>query len=545
MNAPLCSFCSMPLASAGSHEHQSLPHLKWEYGDDAFCYFVHHETGARYRVAGNAVSAGGNCMERFSRMLEIDASMASFAMHGDRVLIEEKTITEMIPLAAWRMKYQNISVELLWSWYRETIRVLSMAHGVGFAHGFITEEQIFISSGSGSDGPPQNRIVLGRFGAMSGSAFMAADLRNLAGIFQSLLPPRSTARGVPVFVQILQDMVDGEYHDALLLWESILPYERLHQILAAVDEPAPPRQPWKRRTAIVFLLLFFASLTLTWAYRRFKTEDDAEAPPPKPVTVKLKTSSPNKPLTVERYGGAWDKQFPLHRVSQLRDGYMLTTARFFQATGVSVERLLSLAGLSGTVPCVREHACFMTFETKKAFRLVRHMVFVRKAPSLKEKVEPPGPWILSSRTDTLLHRGETPPALTGLSGSLLKEVGFIPDATDNEMLLLYWKLPPSIPGKESLWVPLLGGVLPMAVTVRIFGIHAQPMLRGVFQFSNGKDASQAAQIARVQIRTLFSEHPFQLTLHGKRITFSFALTGDLFNKPLPVTIKADRPKAKL
>jgi hypothetical protein len=430
---------------------------------------------------------------------------------GENKLFLQKKHNNYIPLSAWKLNYNKLNPELLWSWFRNLSQICAQIHIKNLYHGGISEESIFIEKTT-------NRLFIKDFGINNihnvekGQNF---DLVKLSEIFIQLVEKKTNSRSVNQFISLLVDMRNSEFQNCIELWEFLSPYQRLNQFdPQIINAGVSKSNQFVKIFLLVVPVLFLISVLIAY----FLGQDHPSMQINFQIPEKKELITPKKPdlLIIEQYDGKWDKYFPLNRVNNVGDLYIyLNIPEFAKFNFIDFEKFKSMAGISINLPCVKkQNKCFGVFKFDSKTWNGKPLIIIEENynPNFNNS------WRLTyNRVDPYILKSEKPPILSGISGKLLKKSRFNPNNTNSVMILLYWKLSDIPPRQNSLWSLIFGGILPTDMVMRGYKEQNKLILNYSMIYKNQTDSLYIYKHILKVIPSLFDNLHYSIKIQDSYI----------------------------
>ncbi|MDA3864999.1 MAG: hypothetical protein PF689_14155 [Deltaproteobacteria bacterium] len=542
-NSP-CPFCGLKTKEGGEREHLFSIDGKqptWLSGDKNGCIFSINKNAKGLEwgiVLDPALKPKPNLQRicKHEKQLAEKQLLNRIIQQPDFLLISHLKPNFWIPLAAWKLKYKTISVELLWSWFKIIISNCASLHELNIYHGNISEESLIINErGEGKI----NDCQLSQLGfnysiSKNTEENIQWDLTMISNLFLNYLEQLPDNFKNRSFKHLLLEMETGKYNNAKAIANVITPFERLHLYAASQNKTQTKVQstPWKKYLLYSFPLLFILSLIIA---NLGSPEKDMSFQQYQPYTQPKIKTKPKPALIIDSYKGVWNSQFPLHRVDKSGDLYIYLNLELVKK--YQLENMMQISNFLGykfKLSCIeKSRECFSIFKynSKRNLMVLRLLAEKKIVESTRNSANKSlenskaNFWQTTYRRKLKFFRNlETPDFLIGLSGKLLKKVNYNPRNIQNEVALVYWKYQEGNVRRKSIWNYLFGGIHPSNCLVRIYLKNNTPYLGFSGFFPNSANAESVANQLDSLTKSYFGTSLKQSQIENRFLTIKIKIS---------------------
>ncbi|MGM0595405.1 MAG: hypothetical protein ACQES9_00040 [Myxococcota bacterium] len=544
MTNSTCPFCGLKTKAGEKRKHLFKIDGKqptWLSGDKNGCIFsINKDTnGLEWgKVLDPALKTNSNLQNiiKHEQQLEKQHLLNRIIQQPDFLLISHLKPNFWIPLAAWKLKYKTISVELLWSWFKIIVSKCSNLHELNIYHGNISEESLIINEkGEGNI----NDCKLSQLGfnyltAQKSEENIQQDLTMISNLFLNYLEQLPDNFKNRSFKNLLLEIEAGKYSDAKEINHVIKPFERLHLYASSQTQSQTKAQttPWKKYLLYFFPLLFILSLIIAYLG---SPEKDLSFQQYQPYTRPKTKTAPKPDLIIDSYKGVWNSKFPLHRVDKRGDLYIYLNLELIKQHNLqSLIQISKFLGYKFKLSCLdRSRECFSIFkyDSKRNLMALRLLVEKKIDDSARNSVKKSTENSKTNFWQTTYRRKfkfaknlETPDFLFGLSGKLLKKINYNPRKIQDELALIYWKYQEGSVRRKSIWNYLFGGIHPSNCLIRIYLKNDTPYLGFSGFFPNSANAESAARQLNSLAQSYFGTKLSQSRLENKFLTINIKIS---------------------
>lgn len=382
------------------------------------------------------------------------------------------------------------AVELLWSWFKHLLLALEALHAMGLAHGYIEKSMIWVESTSSREMTRVNQVYLATpfmktFSPNTLKSVQDEDVRNLALVFLEPLQTIETwHKGLYEFRELCTTLAQEPQKRVHLFPRVVAAHRMACLVDAPIEKLFVDSSHWKK--LFVFAGLFALSLLVAWW---FAGSSSKETPVRQPL--QRKRSQPPTEAVVEISKLRWDAHFPLHRVP-FDDDVLLYLAPDQGFWNYAFD-FLTFLGITLPRPPISETENFYSLQFESVSWKTRATRIMRKKKILSSSKpgETESVWLslvgkgFSLKPDAI----SPPPVLLTEPGKLLTEVGYDPENTGRERLVLMVRPATGQAPAGTLWADWFGGILPSYCVARL---GQADTLHAVFSFERATDARDAA-----------------------------------------------------
>lgn len=419
----------------------------------------------------------------------VGPEVSSIAYKDASVWIPFRT-TGRMQLLEHRLSPILPAVELLWSWFKHLLLALEALHAMGLAHGHIEKNMIWVESTSPREMTRVNHVYLATpflktFSPNTLKSAQDEDVRNLALVFLKPLQTIETwQKGLYEFRELCAILAQDPQKRVQLLPRVVAAHRMACLVNAPIEKPVVDSLHWKK--LLVFAGLFSISLLVAWWFAGSSSKDTPLRQP-----IKRKRSEPPTEAVVEIAKLRWDAHFPLHRIPFDDDVFLYLAPD--QGFWKYAFDFLSFLGITLPRPPISEDDNFYSLQFESVSWKTRATRIMRKKKILSSSApgETESVWLslvgkgFSLKPDAI----SPPPVLLAEPGKLLTEVGYDPENTGRERLVLIVRPPAGQAPAGTLWSDWFGGIFPSYGVARL---GQTDELRVVFSFERATDARDAA-----------------------------------------------------
>lgn len=485
----VCPRCGLSLhgpATGSEHVERFPGQGTWAAAVSFGCIFHEGSDGLALCMPASALSGASLDVPDGSVLVGPDAAAVQqsetsawipFRLPGRMQLLEHR-LSPILPAA-----------ELLWSWFKHLLLALEALHTMGYAHGHIEKNMLWVDLPAPEQGMRVNqvRLLTPFLTPLSADALGQAqdeDIRRLALLFLEPLQSIETwQKGLPEFCELCEELARDPGQRSQLL-PRVASAHRMAQ-LAMQTKTTEKKVQWKK-PVLVFAGLFLASLLVAWIFAG-SSKKRAVLPPAPP----RKQPSPPAEAVVETSKLRWEADFPIHRVPL--DDDVLLYLDFRGGMLPEVQKFLSFASITLPRPPVSDAENFYSFRLEGASWKPRaSLIMVRPVASGSGKMPAAAVWTPHVGKGFPLKPDAVspPPVLLTEPGELLTETGYDPENVAGERMVLILRPPVRTALPRTLWIDWFGGILPSYCVVRL---GSRNELRAAFSFERAADAREAAR----------------------------------------------------